>query len=247
MGLPSATFADFRSPGLAHVGGGEDFDYTLGNLHQLRYKTFGGSQISLNSSQGGSPRSERAAVHSDRFETSSPTPWDVNRPISHLGVGAALPPPHERYISIWNHPDSSGSATITGFPPQPLNSPPPVPQHVCTPVLEEEAESPGVRTVKSVPDMSESELSPAGTFGDGVASTPRRSLDSAVERSSLLDFEDTVAERNAAAFGANAGIVWGKGTNSLVLAPGAELLDGATDNSLLRGPRVTDDASTARA
>ncbi|KAJ4405660.1 hypothetical protein N0V82_010282 [Gnomoniopsis sp. IMI 355080] len=140
-GLPSATLADFRSP---HM---EDFDYTLGGLQRLRGKTFGGSQISLSSSRDGSPRSERAPLHSERFETTSPMPWDMAR--------AQL---------------AADSPTVAGgFPPQPLFSPPPPPspgRPQCFPVLEEDAESgsPGGRTVKNTPADSEAELSPSETY-----------------------------------------------------------------------------------
>ncbi|CAN8104391.1 unnamed protein product [Discula destructiva] len=151
MGLPgSATLADFRSAnlGLAHVGGGgDDFDFTVGSLNQLRSRAFGGSQISLNSSRDGSPRSERAPMHAERFETSSPMPWDVNRPQSHLGFGPALSlPSHERMASLWSsNSDTAGSPSVAGFPPpQPLTSPPPIPQSTCPPVLEEEVECRGV-------------------------------------------------------------------------------------------------------
>lgn len=158
-GLPSATLADFRSP---HM---EDFDYTLGGLQRLRGKTFGGSQISLSSSRDGSPRSERAPLHSERFETTSPMPWDVAR----LQMAA-------------DSPTASG-----GCPPQPLFSPPPPPspgRPQCFPVLEEDAESgsPGGRTVKNTPAESETELSPSGTFGRAAG-----------EESSLSSF-DTPAE-----------------------------------------------------
>lgn len=142
-GLPSATLADFRSP---HM---EDFDYTLGGLQRLRGKTFGGSQISLSSSRDGSPRSERAPLHSERFETMSPMPWDVAR--SQLATDS---------------PIMSG-----GFPPQPLFSPPPPPspgRAQCFPVQEEEdaeSGSPGGRTVRNTPADSETEWSPSGNFG----------------------------------------------------------------------------------
>lgn len=161
-GLPSATLADFRSP---HM---EDFDYTLGGLQRLRGKTFGGSQISLNSSRDGSPRSERAPLHSERFETTSPMPWDVAR---------------SQY--------AADSPTVTGgFPPQPLFSPPPPPspgRPQCFPVLEEDTESgsPGGRTLKNTPADSETELSPSGTFGR-----------TAGEESSLSSF-DTPSESPA--------------------------------------------------
>lgn len=159
-GLPSATLADFRSP---HM---EDFDYTLGGLQRLRGKTFGGSQISLSSSRDGSPRSERAPLHAERFETMSPMPWDVAR--TQLATDS---------------PIVSG-----GFPPQPLFSPPPPPspgRAQCFPVQEEEdAEigSPGGRTVRNTPADSEAEWSPSGNFGR-----------TAGEGSSLSSF-DTSAE-----------------------------------------------------
>lgn len=158
-GLPSATLADFRSP---HM---EDFDYTLGGLQRLRGKTFGGSQISLSSSRDGSPRSERAPHYSERFEASSPKPWDVTR--SQI---------------------ATDSPTVAcGFPPQPLFSPPPPPspgRPQCFPVLEEDVDSGshGGRTLKNTPAGSESELSPKESFGG--------TLD---EGSSLSSF-DTPAE-----------------------------------------------------
>lgn len=165
-GLPSATLADFRSP---HM---EDFDYTLGGLHRLRGKTFGGSQISLSSSRDGSPRSERAPLHAERFETVSPMPWDM-----------------ARKGSVWSSiSDAADNPSVTGgFPPQPLFSPPPPPspgRPQCLPVLEEDAESgsPGGRTVKNTPAASEAELSPSGTFGCAAG-----------EESSLSSF-DTPAE-----------------------------------------------------
>lgn len=156
MGLPSATLAELRilSPGLAHMGGGhgDGLDYTLGSLNQLRNRTFGDSQISLNSSREGSPRSERAPMHSERTEVLSPMPWDIARPQSQLSMS------HDRKNLLWSPTDAAGSP---GFPPPPLFSPPPIPRSSDPPVLEDDGE----KTVRNTPTASEGELSPAGTFG----------------------------------------------------------------------------------
>ncbi|ROW06820.1 hypothetical protein VMCG_03994 [Cytospora schulzeri] len=78
-----------QSPGLAQLAMmADDGHMNLESLLRLRNKAWGGSQISLSSSREGSPRSERAPA-GDRFEgTTSPAPWEIGRPNTHLG-----PPP----------------------------------------------------------------------------------------------------------------------------------------------------------
>lgn len=189
-GLPSATLADFRSP---HV---EDFDYTLGGLHRLRGKTFGGSQISLSSSRDGSPRSERAPMHAERFETASPMPWDVARP--------QVAAPQERKGSVWSSTsDAADSPTMTsGFPPPPLFSPPPPPSPSrlqCPPVLEEEAESGslGGRTAKNTPVDSEAGPSPTGSSGRAAGEeSSLSSFDTPTESPNLLGPSGEEKERS---------------------------------------------------
>lgn len=206
MALPSATMSDFRnslaSPNFAHMAPGIDDmgDLSFGGLQRLRGNLFGGSQISLSSSRDGSPRSERAPLH-ERFEgTSSPAPWELARPQSHIGIASG--PAHERKnsaYSAWSASDAAdatGSPTLTvaglnSIPPQPLFSPPPppVPQPSpgpqCPPVWEDEAEdvsSPG-RTLKGTPADSETEPGSAGTPANDAPTTE----DDAISASTEMD------------------------------------------------------------
>lgn len=169
LGLPLGTTSEGRnslqSPGLAQLAMmTDDGKMSLAELLRLRSKAWGGSQVSLNSSREGSPRSERAPP-GDRFEgTSSPAPWETGRPNSHLGLGGGSHARKNSSFSLWSNSDAAsgaGSPTLTmglsmpnSAPPQPLFSPPPppIPQPSpglqCPPVIEdeEEASSPGLST-----------------------------------------------------------------------------------------------------
>lgn len=168
LGLPLGTSEgrnSLQSPGLAQLAMmSDDGKMSLAELLRLRSKAWGGSQVSLNSSREGSPRSERAPP-GDRFEgTSSPAPWDNGRPNSHLSHSGGTHARKSSSFSLWSNSDAAsgaGSPTLTmglpmpnNAPPQPLFSPPPppIPQPSpglqCPPVIEdeEEASSPGVST-----------------------------------------------------------------------------------------------------
>ncbi|KAF3765616.1 hypothetical protein M406DRAFT_345942 [Cryphonectria parasitica EP155] len=161
MVLPSATLSDLRnsmaSPNFAHmVPGADDSEtFSLSGLQRLRGKTFGGSQISLSSSRDGSPRSERAPLH-ERFDgASSPAPWELGRPQSHLGSTSGAQP-HERKNSAYSVWSNSDAASAAGSP---TLTPSPGPQ--CPPVFEDEAEevpNPGT-TLADTPVDSEAEPS----------------------------------------------------------------------------------------
>lgn len=168
LGLPLGTSEgrnSLQSPGLAQLAMmSDDGKMSLAELLRLRSKAWGGSQVSLNSSREGSPRSERAPP-GDRFEgTSSPAPWDTGRPNSHLSHSGGTHARKSSQFSLWSNSDAAsgaGSPTLTmglsmpnNAPPQPLFSPPPppIPQpspgFQCPPVIEdeEEASSPGLST-----------------------------------------------------------------------------------------------------
>ena len=173
LGLPLGTSEgrnSLQSPGLAQLAMmTDDGKMSLAELLRLRSKAWGGSQVSLNSSREGSPRSERAP--GDRFEgTSSPAPWETGRPNSHLGLAGSTHARKNSAFSLWSHSDAAsgaGSPTLTmglsmpnSVPPQPLFSPPPppIPQPSpglqCPPVIEdeEEASSPGLSTKSPTAD-----------------------------------------------------------------------------------------------
>lgn len=168
LGLPMGTSEgrnSLQSPGLAQLAMmTDDGKMSLAELLRLRSKAWGGSQVSLNSSREGSPRSERAPP-GDRFEgTSSPAPWETGRPNSHLSHSGGTHARKSSSFSLWSNSDAAsgaGSPTMTmglsmpsSAPPQPLFSPPPppIPQPSpglqCPPVIEdeEEASSPGLST-----------------------------------------------------------------------------------------------------
>lgn len=168
LGLPLGTSEarnSLQSPGLAQLAMmTDDGKMSLAELLRLRSKAWGGSQVSLNSSREGSPRSERAPP-GDRFEgTSSPAPWETGRPNSHMGPSGGTHARKSSSFSLWSNSDAAsgaGSPTMTmgssmpsSAPPQPLFSPPPppIPQPSpglqCPPVIEdeEEASSPGLST-----------------------------------------------------------------------------------------------------
>ncbi|KUI73712.1 hypothetical protein VM1G_09477 [Cytospora mali] len=163
-----------QSPGLAQLAMmADDGQINFESLLRLRNKAWGGSQISLNSSREGSPRSERAPA-GDRFEgTTSPAPWEIGRPNSHLGVGGSLHVRKNSTYSLWSNSDGAsgaGSPTLTmglsmpnNVPAQPLFSPPPPPPPAppiphpspgpqCPPVMEdeEEASSPGKSLARGI-------------------------------------------------------------------------------------------------
>lgn len=191
MGPLSGGFGDYRnsltSPNFDMVRGMDDnLPFTLGDLNRLRGKAFGGSQISLSSSRDGSPRSERAPMH-DRFEgTSSPAPWELPRPPTHLS--------HERKNSLWSNSDAaslagspivakSGLATSTvgSIPPAPLFSPPPPPiphpspGSQCPPVLEDEAEEASSSSSWGPAGETHAETSSSSSPGLTVRGTPAES------------------------------------------------------------------------
>lgn len=165
-----------QSPGLAQLAMmADDGHMNLESLLRLRNKAWGGSQISLNSSREGSPRSERAPA-GDRFEgTTSPAPWEIGRPNTHLGVGGSRPHARKNSAhSLWSNSDAAsgaGSPTLTmgmsmpnNVPPQPLFSPPPPPPAItqpppgplqCPPVMEdeEEASNPSKSPTKGVAQL----------------------------------------------------------------------------------------------
>lgn len=236
MGLPSAALSDFRgsilSPGLAHMGGGgEPHDFTLGNLQQLRYKTFGGSQISLSSSRDGSPRSEREPMHSERFESLSPMPWDFNRPLSHLGIGS-VPSPRQF---------DTGSPYSPGVPSQPLTSPPSIPRSAYPSVKEVEGESTRVVPIKQNNSVvGDAELSPSGTFGTADEGS-LRSFHTAIESpASFFSPVEGPGKQNAAAFEVNS---QSRGAEERNGAGGTDAVlgvDTTTRSMLLRGPCSTD-------
>lgn len=168
LGLPMGNSEgrnSLQSPGLAQLAMmTDDGKMSLAELLRLRSKAWGGSQVSLNSSREGSPRSERAPP-GDRFEgTSSPAPWETGRPNSHLGLSGGSHARKSSSFSLWSNSDAAsgaGSPTMTmglsmpnSAPAQPLFSPPPppIPQpspgFQCPPVIEdeEEASSPGLST-----------------------------------------------------------------------------------------------------
>ncbi|KAK2607034.1 hypothetical protein N8I77_005743 [Diaporthe amygdali] len=168
LGLPMGTSEgrnSLQSPGLAQLAMmTDDGKMSLAELLRLRSKAWGGSQVSLNSSREGSPRSERAPP-GDRFEgTSSPAPWETGRPNSHLSLAGGTHVRKNSAFSLWSNSDAAsgaGSPTMTmglslpnNAPPQPLFSPPPPPLPQpspgpqCPPVIEdeEEASSPGLST-----------------------------------------------------------------------------------------------------
>lgn len=173
LGLPLGTSEgrnSLQSPGLAQLAMmSDDGKMSLAELLRLRNKAWGGSQVSLNSSREGSPRSERAPP-GDRFEgTSSPALWEAGRPNSHLGLAGGTHAGHARKnsaFSLWSNSDvasGAGSPTLTmgnNAPPQPLFSPPPPPLPQpspgpqCPPVIEdeEEASSPGLSTASPTVD-----------------------------------------------------------------------------------------------
>ncbi|KAH8778542.1 hypothetical protein F5883DRAFT_542171 [Diaporthe sp. PMI_573] len=168
LGLPMGTSEgrnSLQSPGLAQLAMmTDDGKMSLAELLRLRSKAWGGSQVSLNSSREGSPRSERAPP-GERFEgTSSPAPWDSGRPNSHIGHSGGTHARKNSAFSVWSNSDAAsgaGSPTLmmglsmpNSAPPQPLFSPPPPPMPQpspglqCPPVIEdeEEASSPGLST-----------------------------------------------------------------------------------------------------
>lgn len=168
LGLPLGTSEgrnSLQSPGLAQLAMmTDDGKMSLAELLRLRSKAWGGSQVSLNSSREGSPRSERAPP-GDRFEgTSSPAPWETGRPKSQVGLSGGTHARKNSAFSLWSNSDAAsgaGSPTLTmglsmanSAPPPPLFSPPPppIPQpspgFQCPPVIEdeEEASSSGLST-----------------------------------------------------------------------------------------------------
>lgn len=165
LGLPSAALPTsagldgrnpMQSPGLSALMGMDDGDFSLSGLYRLRNKAFGGSQISLSSSKDGSPRSERAPA----FEERHAPPWEMGRSQSHLGLapGGGSSVHHARKgsnYSLWSNsdvatsnPNSPSMANVSlpagyAIPPQPLTSPPPIPQPSpghCLPVIEDDDE-----------------------------------------------------------------------------------------------------------
>lgn len=226
-------------------GGGESYEFKLGSLNQLRNKAFGGSQVSLNSSREGSPRSERAVMHPERFESPSPMPWDVHRASPHHATGPIFSPAHERKTTTLNTFDT-GSPSITGFPPQPLTSPPPIPQSACPPV-QDGAESPGDRTSKHMPVLSDAELSPAGTFGTGAETMSPTSFAMAAESPSLFKAVERSEVRNTVAFGVNDVIFEPHGVKDFADGTDDRVVDDAQRNLLLKGPCFADDAAVSLA
>ncbi|KAI3393438.1 hypothetical protein diail_4274 [Diaporthe ilicicola] len=173
LGLPLGTSEgrnSLQSPGLAQLAMmSDDGKMSLAELLRLRNKAWGGSQVSLNSSREGSPRSERAPP-GDRFEgTSSPAPWETGRPNSHIGLAGGTHARKNSAFSLWSNSDAAsgaGSPTLTmgnNAPPQPLFSPPPPPLPQpspgpqCPPVIEdeEEASSPGLSTKSPTVDHAQ--------------------------------------------------------------------------------------------
>lgn len=176
LGLPMGTSEgrnSLQSPGLAQLAMmTDDGKMSLAELMRLRNKTWGGSQVSLNSSREGSPRSERAPP-GERFEgTSSPAPWDTGRPNSHISVSGGTHARKNSAFSLWSNSDAAsgaGSPTLamglsmpSSAPPQPLFSPPPPPMPQpspglqCPPVIEdeEEASNSGLSTKSPTVDHS---------------------------------------------------------------------------------------------
>lgn len=180
---PSEGRNSLQSPGLAQLAMmADDGHMNLESLLRLRNKAWGGSQISLSSSKEGSPRSERAPA-GDRFEgTTSPAPWEIGRPNTHIGVGGSRPHARKNSThSLWSNSDAAsgaGSPTLTMpaqpiFPPPP---PPPIPQPSpgplqCPPVMEdeEEASSPSKSPTKDI-DQANDEAYDANAQIDAVAS-----------------------------------------------------------------------------
>lgn len=198
LGLPSAALPTsagldgrnaMQSPGLSALMGMDDGDFSLSGLYRLRNKAFGGSQISLNSSKEGSPRSERAPT----FEERHPPPWEMGRPQSHLGLAPGGGSIHHARkgsnYSLWSNSDAAASnpnspsianVSLPGYniPPQPLTSPPPIPQpspgsvavSQCLPVIEDDDEENGLTKTGS-----SSSSAVGGGGGDGDVS-PARTL-----------------------------------------------------------------------
>lgn len=170
MSLLPGTFSDGRnsaalhSPGLAQmIMMADDSDMNLSSLLRLRSKAWGGSQVSLNSSREGSPRSELAPPNERVDGPMSPAAWDRAthlsvggfhtrknsnfsiRSNSDAGSGSGSPTMH---FSMPNSMSATNTTGVNDIPPQPLFSPPPVPKMLpmalpspgsqCPPVLEDE-------------------------------------------------------------------------------------------------------------
>lgn len=235
LGLPSAALPTsagldgrnpMQSPGLSALMGmgHDDGEFSLSGLYRLRNKAFGGSQISLSSSKEGSPRSERAPI----FEERQPPPWEMGRPNSHLGLAPTGGPVHHARknsnFSLWSNSDAAGSnpnspsmanVSLPGYniPPQPLTSPPPIPQPSpgqtvphCLPVIEDDDEDSLNKAGSS--SAVGGDVSPARTIkGVSVFAASGGSPTPSTMRSRTSSSGDVLADiaRNHIAFMANSG------------------------------------------